>query len=327
MSLPSGYTELAYLKSTGTQYCNIGIKPDQNTRVVCRFRTTAASTSLYGAQAAWGSNSFSFGGNTVSFGANSSTSLALNDGVLHTSDFNCGKLYVDGTLVLSFSGTFTVPYNMYVFANNEKDTTVYYSEAEIYELQVYQGNTLVRDLLPCATGSGELGLWDDANSVFYGNAGSGSFVSPLTPVGDHNTNIGGVAREIEGMAVRMGGVLREIDRGTMLANGVAREITFVPSSYTITTGEALSTGYTKYSTSLNGATLADNSVYTVEPGTQIMISVQTSQYITIYVRVNGSTVATASPNSSKTYTYTVNSDITINCTTNSTLVYYDITTS
>lgn len=278
MSLPSGYTELAYLKSTGTQYCNIGIKPDQNTRVVCRFRTTAASTSLYGAQAAWGSNSFSFGGNTVSFGANSSTSLSLNDGVIHTSDFNCGKLYVDGALVLSFSGTFSVPYNMYVFANNEKDTKVYPSEAEIYDLQVYQGNTLVRGLIPCVTGSGELGLWDDVNSVFYGNVGSGSFVSPLTPVGDHNTNIGGVAREVEGMAVRMGGVLREIDRGTMLANGVAREIALQPERYTITFSRH--NDYTsRYYFVINGTTYTNSSLTTIEVEEGTAYTVSSTDYI------------------------------------------------
>ena len=34
MSLPSGYTRLEYIKSSGTQYINTGFNPNQNTRVV-----------------------------------------------------------------------------------------------------------------------------------------------------------------------------------------------------------------------------------------------------------------------------------------------------
>lgn len=34
MSLPSGYTPLEYIKSSGTQYINTGFNPNQNTRVV-----------------------------------------------------------------------------------------------------------------------------------------------------------------------------------------------------------------------------------------------------------------------------------------------------
>ena len=32
--LPSGYTELAYIQSSGTQYINTGFKQNQNSRVV-----------------------------------------------------------------------------------------------------------------------------------------------------------------------------------------------------------------------------------------------------------------------------------------------------
>ena len=34
MSLPSGYTPLEYIKSSGTQYINTGFNPNQNTRKV-----------------------------------------------------------------------------------------------------------------------------------------------------------------------------------------------------------------------------------------------------------------------------------------------------
>ena len=177
MSLPRGYKRLEYIQSSGTQYINAGFKPNQNTRVLCEFLTTASSTSLFGSQEAWGSKSYSFGGNTASFGANATTSLSLNNGAKHIVDFKKNSILVDGSVLLNWSGTFQLNYNMYVLANNEKNTTVYYSSAKLYSCKIYDNGTLVRDFIPCQTTSGEIGLWDDVNSVFYGNAGTGTFTA------------------------------------------------------------------------------------------------------------------------------------------------------
>lgn len=342
MSLPSGYTELAYLKFTGTQYIELPFIADQNTRVVmdCQYTGTLDKGQTFPFGSRIGPNNRSFSPALVtgqvfySYGSSYSFADYANLNERMVIDANKNVCTFTGSQVATITlaaATFTTPSNLFIGTFYQNGTIFTGSEAWnglMWHTYVYDNDVLVYHLVPALRNSdGVVGYYDTVNHVLHENAGTGAFFHNLTPVGDHNTNIGGVAREVEGMAVRMGGVLREVNRGTMLANGVAREVAFVPSSYTITTGKALSTGYTKYSTSLNGATLADNSVYTVEPGTQIMISVQAGQYITIYVRVNGSTVATASPNSSKTYTYTVNSDITINSTSNGTFVYYDITTS
>ena len=37
MSLPSGYSELEYIQSSGTQYIDTGFKPNQDTRVLMDF--------------------------------------------------------------------------------------------------------------------------------------------------------------------------------------------------------------------------------------------------------------------------------------------------
>ena len=49
------------------------------------------------------------------------------------------------------------------------------ASARLYSCQIYDGNTLIRNYIPCINDVGEAGLWDNVNSVFYGNAGSGSF--------------------------------------------------------------------------------------------------------------------------------------------------------
>lgn len=177
MSLPSGYKRLEYIQSTGTQYIDTGFKPNQNTRVLCEFLTKSSSTSLFGSQEAWGSKSYSFGSNTASFGANCTTSLSFNDGVKHIVDFKNNSISVDDNVLLNYSGTFQINYDMYVLANNEKDTTVYYSSAKLYSCKIYDNGTLVREFIPCQKPDGTIGLWDDVNSVFYGNAGTGAFTA------------------------------------------------------------------------------------------------------------------------------------------------------
>lgn len=42
---------------------------------------------------------------------------------------------------------------------------------------MHDNGTIVRDYIPCQTTAGEIGLWDDVNSVFYGNAGTGTFTA------------------------------------------------------------------------------------------------------------------------------------------------------
>lgn len=38
--LPSGYTKLAYIQSSGTQYIDTGVKPDQTYTLKIKFQTT-----------------------------------------------------------------------------------------------------------------------------------------------------------------------------------------------------------------------------------------------------------------------------------------------
>lgn len=47
----------------------------------------------------------------------------------------------------------------------------------VYSCQISDNGTLIRDYIPCKNESGAVGLWDDVNSVFYGNAGTGVFAA------------------------------------------------------------------------------------------------------------------------------------------------------
>lgn len=343
MALPSGYTELAYLKFTGTQYIELPFIANQDTRVVmdCQYTGTLDKGQTFPFGSRIGPNSRAFSPALVpdqvfySYGSSYSFADFANLNERMVIDANKNVCTFTGSQVATITlaaATFTTPSNLFIGTFYQNGTIFTGSEAWnglMWHTYVYDNDVLAYHLVPALRNSdGVAGYFDTVNQVLHENAGTGAFFHNLTPVGDHNTNIGGVAREVGGMAVRMGGVLREIDRGTVLANGVAREIAFTPSSYTITTGTALGTiTNASCSTSLNGTTLANNSVYTVEPGTPIVIAAKAQVNTSVYIRVDGLQVASA-VRGTKQYTYTVNSDITINCSVYSGVVlYYDITTS
>ena len=58
MSLPSGYTRLEYIESTGTQYIDTGVVPDANTKVECDFLAKTLDCGVFGARIDYNSNAF-----------------------------------------------------------------------------------------------------------------------------------------------------------------------------------------------------------------------------------------------------------------------------
>ena len=44
-ALPSGYTQLTYIASSGSQYINTGVVPQSNSRLVCDFQYTSLPAS------------------------------------------------------------------------------------------------------------------------------------------------------------------------------------------------------------------------------------------------------------------------------------------
>lgn len=47
----------------------------------------------------------------------------------------------------------------------------------LYYCRIYDGNTIIRDYIPCIGPTGTAGLYDLVGGKFYGNSGSGSFAA------------------------------------------------------------------------------------------------------------------------------------------------------
>lgn len=98
---------------------------------------------------------------------------------------------------------------------------------KIWKTITYEGTPLVRDFIPCKNASGEVGLWDDVNSVFYGNAGTGTFIAGELPaLTAHKTLVNGTLYEVTGGKCMVDGTVYNILKGRTLINGTGYDITF-----------------------------------------------------------------------------------------------------
>lgn len=193
-ALPSGYTEVDYIASSGTQYIDTGVVPSSTTRVVCDFSFKEVPTDR--ARNGWASGgsveAFWFGGDNdhATFAASvcnntvvSTTGVALDTG-RHTFDISPSALKFDGT---EFTNLGQTPYSsrsstgtMYLFAERQGWTTPIgaYCKMALYSCKIYSEDTPVRDFVPAVRDSdGAVGLYDTVSDVFFTNRGTGAFTS------------------------------------------------------------------------------------------------------------------------------------------------------
>lgn len=346
MALPSGYKQLEYIESTGTQYIDTEYYPRWNTRIVDEIKMAAYS----GTKAAFGTRNansataskafavFQTGANTFRvdyFGSSKTITLDVSTDQKLTIDMNKNVCAIGGKTATNTAVTSgEAAYTLMLFTYNNSGKVGGLSSVRRYSTNVYEGDVLVRHYIPCETSGKEVGLWEDVEGVFRGNDGTGTFSAgpeveggnegggegdtPSTD-GGHNTNIGNTSHEVEGGTVLFGGVIREIDSGTVLVNGVARSILFEKTQlqkFTVTCSGAAKSmkHYAVVDGTLYENALTNGDVVEVEEGTEIYCYVRSD--ITgdnPIIRRNGSDVGSGT--SPKTYTFTVTGDVTIKYTT------------
>lgn len=199
-SLPSGYIELPYIESNGTQYINTNFKPNQNTRIVMNFQIkTTASTweCIFGTRdssdntntfAFWNDTSNAFGiyykssGNIDYFSSTTST-----DGKI-TIDINKNLSTLNNQILNLSTQSFSSSYPVYLSAVNNAGTAQYYSNLKIYKCKIYDNGTLIRNYIPALrTSDSKAGLYDLVNKVFYPDAAGGNFIYNRNNYLDNNT--------------------------------------------------------------------------------------------------------------------------------------------
>lgn len=183
-TLPSGYTKLDYIQSSGTQYIDTSIIGKTGIKAVGKFRPLSLESCI--ALGCYGSQRFymlSFDGSNIRYGYvdwhTATAAVSANTDYEFEVDFSAGKqhLKLNGTTYISSSNTTTFNNNrtLYAFAYNDNGPAGDFAKCRMYSLQLYDNGTLVRDFAPCINPSGAYGLYDMVNAQFYGNAGSGAF--------------------------------------------------------------------------------------------------------------------------------------------------------
>lgn len=205
--LPTGYTRLQFIQSSGTQYINTGYTMTSDVveygiTVYGRFGNGA---SLFGSEYSGSNTKYSgvpYGSSAAgpnifigsSGGILSSTfeSALWNKYIVKTTSATNGTVTLNGEIT-SFTYASGIQKNLaiYVFANNKDNTAVQKASMKVKSFYIKDNNVLVRNLVPARRESDSaIGMFDILNSVFYPNAGTDTFIA------------GEVAPETTGITIR-----------------------------------------------------------------------------------------------------------------------------
>lgn len=249
MSLPSGYKKLEYIQSSGTQYIDTGFKPNQSTKIELDVLSAEGTSSnipyIFGTQDS--SNNYFVATWVLGYGNGMvTTGINLYDGKFHVVKVENGALYKDGSIIAQRTvSSFSIGVPIFLFAVNSSRQSMGYGACKLRSCKIYNNGMLVRDFIPCKNASGVIGLWDDVNSVFYQNAGSGTFISGPEVKGTNKTLIDETEYDLKKGKCLVGGTAYAVKKGRTLIDGTAYEISFRPDICTLIikgTAEGSATG-------------------------------------------------------------------------------------
>ena len=190
-NIPSEYTEVEYIKSTGTQYIDTGIKPNTGTTLFkgeflvssrynvqglfgCRGSGTAGSDSACVLYMTTGDLRLDWakGDSTLKYAMATGTKFKIeiskNYAKIDDNDLTVGNTSEDVSLTRNF-----LIGNFYNGSNLFSSGLI----GNIYSCKLFNNNVLVRDFIPCYRKSDNVaGLYDLVNNTFYTNQGTGNFI-------------------------------------------------------------------------------------------------------------------------------------------------------
>jgi len=187
--LPSAYQEVEYLQNTGSysltmQYIDTGIVPNASTFKMDMKISDYTASYLFGlrqdsnmglgitySSSKWNIYHFGYHNNAL-FDSTSSDFLNNKTTIIHWEEGNI-SFDVDGTVYsCSPTGTLSTTMTMYLFhANNGTAPAL----VKIHYCKIYEGNTLVRDFVPCYRKSDNVaGMYDLVTNTLFVNQGRGA---------------------------------------------------------------------------------------------------------------------------------------------------------
>lgn len=239
MALPSGYTQLKYIRASGSQYINTGVIATSKT--TAKYKFSLETVQQYGPHILSGSIWFfpllralsgsTFvahrGGNNVE-----NAGFSAKVGVDYEVDaFTNDRATINGTDCGSVTNGSTssdsVALHLMSYGGSPSDSN-YTMNGKMYYCKIYESGSLIRDFIPAKNSTGAVGLYDAATGVFYNNAGSGVFEAGPVATGavDGNgvTIIEGVSFAIKEGKAMLNGAAKKITEGMTKVNGAVKKI-------------------------------------------------------------------------------------------------------
>lgn len=181
------YTPLKYVKSTGAQAINTGVKPTLDTRlwvqgfylqgngVYCPMMGAANPSCSVFSYASIGTSTgyCSFGNQTdktitayLPAGAEPPIiTVAKNGATMSVEEVGAWSASLTATAMSGNANT-----EIHLFARGNSGNYERRSKCQIYRAKIYNGDDLIRDFVPAKRNSdGEIGMYDIVNDVFYTN--------------------------------------------------------------------------------------------------------------------------------------------------------------
>lgn len=187
--LPDGYTKVDYLQSSGTQWIDMGIAPDQNTKVILKILATnlngSSGVSLIGSRSSNNSSDQFFTYISADQGflfrvdgdeaPSAFTNFKVN--TLYTITLSASRflVYDNGNRVLAMylsSSDFTSTVTMALF--RAKPFSMGFI-GNIYVCKHYNNDHLIQHFVPCLDSDGIPCMYDLVSKTAFYNQGTGSF--------------------------------------------------------------------------------------------------------------------------------------------------------
>lgn len=199
--LPSGYKQVEYIQANGNAYINTNFKPNAHFRFESKYYYAARSTTW---PTPFGCRSSNDGSNPGFYIHNMGSYLVIHWNEVEktiNANFDNKIIYLNNldniaTIVaytdnMSELGrqTWTMPtdytntYPLFLFTLNGQGSagsSCYCSGYRLYYLKIYSanGNTLLRNYIPCKNASNVAGVWEDVSQTFLQSATSSySFIA------------------------------------------------------------------------------------------------------------------------------------------------------
>lgn len=225
MSLPSGYTQLEYIESTGTQYISTGITPTENTKVVIEFNSSSSSGVVFGQDSGYKVNAFMFAMTVVVF-ESTKKNISISANAKHIVQVAPKAFKVDnGSSQYIYANKVNAAYPMFLFGNNRNGKFSEGVAMKLYSFKVYENDVLIADYIPCKQGNA-VGLYDDVAGAMNLPLGTGDFTAGPSISGTHKTLVGGTAYTVQGGKCMVNGTVYNILKGRTLIDGTGWDITF-----------------------------------------------------------------------------------------------------